>query len=114
MAEAQNPEGAVAAHRNKKTMTGVVTSNRMQKTITVEVRRLFKHAQYGKYLYRSTHLHAHDEKNEARQGDKVEVVPSRPLSKQKRYRLLRIVERAADSGPLELKDVEVANRTMKP
>jgi small subunit ribosomal protein S17 len=86
--------------------TGIVLSDVRQKTITVEIKRLVKHARYGKYLNRSTHLHAHDEKNEAKKGDRVEVIETRPLSKQKRWRLVRVVERAAVLGSLDIKDVE--------
>lgn len=77
------------------TRIGVVTSDKRNKTITVEVRNLFKHPQYGKYIYRSTMYHAHDEKNEAKQGDRVEIIYSRPISKQKRWRLTKILTRAA-------------------
>lgn len=85
---------------------GIVTSDVRQKTIKVEVKRLVKHARYGKYIFRSTNLHAHDEKNEAKKGDRVEIVETRPLSKQKRWRLVKIVERAAVLGSLEIKEVE--------
>ncbi|MBE7466333.1 MAG: 30S ribosomal protein S17 [Planctomycetes bacterium] len=80
----------------KVTRIGVVVSDKRHKTITIEVRRLFKHEAYGKYIYRSTKLHAHDEKNEAKQGDRVEVEFTRPLSKQKRWRLIKVLERAVD------------------
>jgi len=86
---------------------GIVISDVRQKTITVETRRLIKHARYGKFIFRSTHLHAHDEKNEAKKGDRVEIVETRPLSKQKRWRLVKIVERAAVLGSLDIKEVEV-------
>lgn len=76
------------------TRIGVVTSDKRNKTITVEVRNLFKHPQYGKYIYRSTMYHAHDEKNEAKQGDRVEIIYSRPISKQKRWRLTKVITRA--------------------
>jgi small subunit ribosomal protein S17 len=87
---------------------GIVISDVRQKTITVEVRHLIKHARYGKYIYRSTHLHAHDEKNEAKKGDRVEVVETRPISKQKRWRLIKVLERAVVLGALDVKEVEVA------
>ena len=77
-----------------------------QKTITVEIKRLVKHPRYGKYIFRSTHLHAHDEKNEAKKGDRVEVVETRPISKQKRWRLVKIIERAAVLGTLDIKEVD--------
>lgn len=86
---------------------GIVLSDVRQKTITVEVRHLVKHPRYGKYIFRSTHLHAHDEKNEAKKGDRVEVVETRPISKQKRWRLVKVVERAAVLGQLDIKEVEV-------
>ena len=73
---------------------GIVLSDVRQKTITVEIKRLVKHPRYGKYIFRSTHLHAHDEKNEAKLGDKIRVQETRPLSKLKRWRLTEVVERA--------------------
>ena len=98
---------AVAAARvPRRVAVGIVVSDLRQKTITVEVKNMVKHARYGKYMYRSTLLHAHDEKNEAKKGDRVELVETRPLSKQKRWRLVRIVERAAVLGQLEIKEVE--------
>src|SRR5258706_15140903 len=86
---------------------GIVLSDVRNKTITVEVVHLVKHPRYGKYIFRSTHLHAHDEKNEAKKGDRVEVVETRPISKQKRWRLIKVVERAAVLGQLDIKEVEV-------
>ena len=86
---------------------GIVTSDKMNKTRRVEIPRLVKHARYGKYIFRSTNLHAHDEKNEAKKGDRVEIVETRPISKQKRWRLIRVVEKAAVLGSLDIKDVDV-------
>jgi small subunit ribosomal protein S17 len=86
---------------------GKVVSDKREKTITVEVGRLIKHARYSKYLKRTTWLHAHDEKNEAKVGDKVEIAPTRPLSKQKRFKLVKIIERGADLTGVELKETEV-------
>lgn len=88
--------------RVAKKLLGVVVSDKRRKTITVEVRRLVKHPLYGKYRYRSTRFHAHDEKNEAKVGDRVELASTRPLSRLKRWRLTRIVERAVSVGPIEL------------
>ena len=93
---------------------GIVISDVRKKTITVEIKRLFKHSRYGKYIYRSTNLHAHDEKNEAKQGDRVQVVETRPISKQKRWRLLKVVERAAVLGSLDIKEVEIAPKKETP
>jgi small subunit ribosomal protein S17 len=83
--------------RGQRTLTGRVTSNKMNKTIAVEIERLVKHAKYGKYVRRTTKLLAHDEGNESRQGDLVVIVPCRPLSRRKSWRLLRVVTRAAAS-----------------
>jgi small subunit ribosomal protein S17 len=74
-----------------KTEIGVVTSTKMQKTITVRVERLVKHPKYGKYIRRRTKLAAHDEHEKANVGDQVEVAFTRPLSKTKRWRLVRVV-----------------------
>jgi small subunit ribosomal protein S17 len=74
--------------------TGVVTSDARHKTIRVTIEYLVRHAKYGKFLRRRTVFHAHDEKNECRIGDKVEIMECRPLSKTKRWRLVRVVERA--------------------
>ena len=73
---------------------GRVLSDRMDKTITVLVERSVKHPLYKKYVRRSTRLHVHDEGNESRIGDRVEISPCRPLSKTKSWRLERIVSRA--------------------
>ena len=78
----------------KRTVTGRVTSNKMDKTITVMVERKVKHPVYGKYIKRSTKLHAHDASNECNEGDTVTVVACRPLSKSKKWMLENIVERA--------------------
>ena len=91
---------------------GKVVSDKRNKTITVEVRRPVKHQRYGKYLYRSTLFHAHDEKNEANAGDTVEIRACRPLSKQKRWSIVRIVDRA-DSVDVQVKDVEVPQAKQK-
>ena len=78
----------------KRTVTGIVTSNKMDKTITVMIERVVKHPVYGKYIKRSSKVHAHDEKNECNMGDTVEVVECRPLSKSKSWNLEKIVTRA--------------------
>lgn len=79
-----------------RTVIGVVASDKGDKTIKVVVNYQTKHPKYGKYLKRRTVLHAHDEKNEAKEGDTVEIAECRPLSKTKHHRLLRIVERAPE------------------
>ncbi|MBC8554887.1 MAG: 30S ribosomal protein S17 [Candidatus Brocadiales bacterium] len=75
-----------------KTVIGIVSSNKMTNTITVKAERRVKHPRYGKFVKRVTVYKAHDEGNKAVQGDKVEIVESRPLSKDKRWRLVRIVK----------------------
>ncbi|HMI77903.1 MAG TPA: 30S ribosomal protein S17 [Ferruginibacter sp.] len=77
----------------RKTKLGVVSSNRMDKTITVSVERKVKHPLYGKFVKKSTKFHAHDEKNECSIGDTVKIMESRPLSKTKRWRLVEVVEK---------------------
>jgi small subunit ribosomal protein S17 len=77
-----------------RTLTGQVVSNKMDKTIAVSIERVVKHPTYGKFVRRTTKLLAHDEKNEAREGDTVSITPCRPLSRHKSWRLLAIVERA--------------------
>jgi small subunit ribosomal protein S17 len=80
-----------ATVRVKRTLTGQVISDKMNKTITVLVERLVKHPKYGKFVRRSTKLHAHDEENRCREGDVVTIEECRPLSKTKAWRLHEIV-----------------------
>lgn len=83
------------AERNlRKTRTGVVTSDKMNKTITVAVERKVKHPIYGKFVKKTTKFHAHDEKEECGIGDVVKIMETRPLSKTKRWRLVEVVEKA--------------------
>ena len=79
----------------RKERIGQVVSNKMQKSITVAVERKVKHPIYGKYVKRSTKLHAHDENNECNIGDTVTIQESRPLSKTKCWKLIEIVESAS-------------------
>ncbi len=81
--------------RLNKVMTGVVVSDKMDKTVVVLVNRLIKHPVYKKYVRRRAKFMAHDEQNSARMGDTVEIIQSRPLSRLKRWRLTKIVERRA-------------------
>lgn len=78
----------------RKTKTGIVSSDKMEKTITVAVERKVKHPIYGKFVKKTTKFHAHDEKNEAKPGDVVRIMETRPLSKTKRWLLVEIVEKA--------------------
>ena len=77
----------------RKTKTGIVTSNKMAKTITIAVERKVKHPIYGKFVKKTSKFHAHDEKNECSIGDIVKIMESRPLSKTKRWRLVEVVEK---------------------
>ncbi len=76
----------------KKKLVGIVASDKMDKTRRVEVKRLFPHPKYGKIVSRRTVCHVHDENNESKLGDKVEIIESRPLSRLKRWQLVRVVE----------------------
>ena len=78
----------------RKERTGIVTSNKMDKSIVVTVERRVKHAKYGKFMNQSSKFVAHDEKNECNEGDTVKIMETRPLSKLKNWRLIEILERA--------------------
>ncbi len=78
----------------RKTRVGIVVSDKMDKTITIVIERKVPHPIYRKYFKKTTKLMAHDEKRECRVGDKVKVMETRPLSKNKRWRLIEIVEKA--------------------
>ena len=83
------------AEKTIRTATGKVVSNKMDKTITVLVERRVKHPVYGKYITRSSKLHAHDEQNQCNIGDTVTVAESRPISKSKTWKLVEVVVSAA-------------------
>ena len=78
----------------RKTMIGTVTSDKMDKTVVVAVETSVRHKVYGKTVKRTYKLKAHDERNECHEGDRVEVMETRPLSKDKRWRVVKIVEKA--------------------
>ena len=78
----------------RKTRVGKVVSDRMDKTIVVSIERLVKHPQYGRYVRRRSKFKVHDEKNECRMGDTVRFMETRPISKDKRWRFVEVVERA--------------------
>jgi small subunit ribosomal protein S17 len=79
-----------------RTVTGRVVSDKMHKTITVQVERRVQHPVYGKYVMRRTKLHAHDENNDGKPGDLVMIEQCRPLSKTKTWRLVKVLERARE------------------
>jgi len=85
---------AVVERNSRKTREGLVVSDKMDKTVVVEVEDRVKHALYGKVMRRSSKLKAHDENNEAGIGDRVLVMETRPLSKTKRWRVVEILEKA--------------------
>ncbi|PSK94831.1 30S ribosomal protein S17 [Taibaiella chishuiensis] len=85
---------SVVERKARKTRIGLVTSDKMDKTITVAVERKVKHPFYGKFLKKTTKFHAHDETNQCGIGDTVRIMETRPLSKSKRWRLVEIIEKA--------------------
>ena len=82
------------AGKSVRSLTGQVVSSKMDKTIAVSIERVVRHPTYGKFVRRTTKLLAHDENNEAREGDTVAITPCRPLSRRKSWRLLKVVDRA--------------------
>ena len=95
MSEKAEMSTETAANRGfRKTREGLVVSDKMDKTVVVAVEDRVKHALYGKVMRRTSKLKAHDEQNDARQGDRVRVMETRPLSATKRWRVVEIVERA--------------------
>jgi len=80
--------------KRRKEKIGIVTSNKMQKSITVSVERRLKHAIYGKFMKKHTKFMAHDEEETCQIGDRVKIMETRPLSKNKRWRLVEVIERA--------------------
>ena len=78
----------------KRVVSGIVTSDKMDKTRRVEINRSVKHPKYKKYISRRTVCHVHDENNESGVGDRVEIIESEPLSKLKRWRLVRVIEKS--------------------
>lgn len=96
---------AAAARRARPRRVGVVVSDKGNKTISVLCRFVVRHPKYGKYIRRHTRIHAHDEQNQARLGDTVEVAFCRPVSKTKCWRLVRVVKEA----PVQIGDVQLAD-----
>ena len=87
---------------NPRSVIGLVVSNSMDKTITVQVERRVKHPIYGKFVRRSTKLHAHDQHNESNVGDKVTLVETRPISKSKTWQLLSIDSKVSEADKVEV------------
>ena len=91
-----NDNSNMADKRSARTIVGRVSSNKGAKTVTVVIDRQEQHGLYGKLLRRSTKLHAHDEKSECHEGDRVRIVECRPLSKTKHFRVVEVLARAAE------------------
>lgn len=90
----------------RKTKVGVVVSNKMEKTVTVQVERLVMHAEFKKYYKRRNKFKAHDEKNQCQVGDEVEIIETRPLSRTKRWGVQRIIKKAIQAEDIKnLKEV---------
>jgi small subunit ribosomal protein S17 len=87
-------DGAAESRPSRKTRTGLVVSDKMQKTVVVAIERRVPHPVYGKMVTRTKKFKAHDEENSAKVGDRVRIMETRPLSKDKRWRVVEIVERA--------------------
>jgi small subunit ribosomal protein S17 len=94
MSESTPSSAAAPARNERRALIGVVTSDKMSKTRRVEIQRLVKHTRYGKYIKRRTVCYVHDEANESHVGDVIEIMETRPLSKLKRWRLIRVVTKA--------------------
>jgi len=93
--QATQPKAQAEPRGRRRVETGVVVSDKMNKTRRVEIPRLVKHPRYGKYIKRRTICHVHDEANEPHVGDTVEIMETRPLSKTKCWRLVRVVRKSA-------------------
>ncbi len=85
----------MSEENKKRTLTGIVLSNKMDKTVTVLIERKVKHPLYGKYIKRSTKLHIHDEKNECNEGDVISINECRPYSKTKSWDLVEVIKKSA-------------------
>ncbi len=103
MANEQEKQASAGADKSgrpksaKRVLIGVVVGDKMNKTRVVVVERRLAHAKYGKYMTKRSKYKAHDEKNETRVGDRVEIIESRPLSREKRWRVERLIERPQEA-----------------
>ena len=94
MADMTQPNAAATSRATRKTRTGLVVSDKMQKTVVVQIERRVPHPVYGKMVTRTKKVKAHDEENSAKTGDTVRIAETRPLSKDKRWRVVEIIDRA--------------------
>jgi small subunit ribosomal protein S17 len=100
MAEKTQQQPAASQRGKRRVEVGVVTTDKMNKTRRVEIPRLVKHPRYGKFIRRRTVCYVHDEANESHVGDRVEIMETRPLSKMKSWRLVRVVTKAPTAAPV--------------
>ena len=91
----EDTKTTTAEAKGQRTLTGRVVSTKMQKTVAVEIQRLVKHDMYGKFIRRTTKLLAHDESGESKEGDLVTIVPCRPMSRRKSWRVSAVLQKAA-------------------
>ncbi|HEY4211363.1 MAG TPA: 30S ribosomal protein S17 [Steroidobacteraceae bacterium] len=92
--DTKTTEASTVEAKGQRTLTGRVVSSKMQKTVAVEIERLVKHDMYGKFIRRTTKLLAHDENGESKEGDLVTIVPCRPMSRRKSWRVTAVLEKA--------------------
>lgn len=107
------PETAEAKRKQRKTRVGVVTSDKMQKTIIVRVNRVIRHPLYTRIVTRGTRFKAHDESNEARVGDRVSIMETRRISKDKRWRLVKILHKGSTAPAVPEEESEVRGRELE-
>lgn len=107
------PETAKVERNQRKTRVGVVTSDKMQKTIIVRVNRVIRHPLYTRTLTRGSSLKAHDESNQARVGDRVSIMETRRLSKNKRWRLVKVLRQASTAPAVPEEESEVHGREVE-
>ena len=110
MSEAAATTTAAETRSDRRTEIGIVTSDKMSKTRRVEIPRLVKHPRYGKYIKRRTVCYMHDEANETRIGDTVELMETRPISKQKTWRLIKVVKKAPEQATHVVAPAAVAKK----
>ncbi len=102
MSNSEKKTATNTSRKKRNEVVGVVVSDKMAKTISVQVFSLVKHSRYGKYIRKSSVFKAHDEKNEAKQGDLVRIYETRPLSKTKRWTLAEVVEKSKQVAGVEV------------
>lgn len=102
MTEQTKTQASVEERSSRKVLEGIVTSDAMDKTRVVQIVRRFRHSLYGKVLTKNSKVHAHDEANDSKKGDRVSVMETRPISKLKRWRVVQVLERASVARNVEV------------